>query len=183
MFQLLPFSADRGKDEKMDTSPPAEDKKGDATVGTCKDLKVHFRKWFHTACRRASAEPKEEKDGAKGDESGKMQNGESGKDGAAPVSVVSVGEEKKKTTKQRFMFNIADGGFTGARTHTHTHTDSNQEGIYFSLQFDPFLASLYAELHSLWQNEERAATVTKKTFEIWHRRHDYWLLAGIIQYP
>uniref|UniRef100_A0A8D0DEH1 Chromodomain helicase DNA binding protein 4 n=1 Tax=Sander lucioperca TaxID=283035 RepID=A0A8D0DEH1_SANLU len=50
----------------------------------------------------------------------------------------------------RFMFNIADGGFT--------------------------------ELHSLWQNEERAATVTKKTFEIWHRRHDYWLLAGIIQH-
>jgi hypothetical protein len=39
------------------------------------------------------------------------------------------------------------------------------------------------ELHSLWQNEERAATVTKKTNEIWHRRHDYWLLAGIIQYP
>ena len=40
-----------------------------------------------------------------------------------------------------------------------------------------------SELHSLWQNEERAATVTKKTYEIWHRRHDYWLLAGIIQYP
>uniref|UniRef100_A0AAR2LEA4 DNA helicase n=1 Tax=Pygocentrus nattereri TaxID=42514 RepID=A0AAR2LEA4_PYGNA len=39
-----------------------------------------------------------------------------------------------------------------------------------------------AELHSLWQNEERAATVTKKTYEIWHRRHDYWLLAGIIQH-
>uniref|UniRef100_A0A6Q2Y678 DNA helicase n=1 Tax=Esox lucius TaxID=8010 RepID=A0A6Q2Y678_ESOLU len=37
-------------------------------------------------------------------------------------------------------------------------------------------------LHSLWQNEERAATVTKKTNEIWHRRHDYWLLAGIIQH-
>merc|ERR1712168_317310 len=30
--------------------------------------------------------------------------------------------------------------------------------------------------------EERAATVTKKTNEIWHRRHDYWLLAGIIQH-
>uniref|UniRef100_A0A8D0DBN0 Chromodomain helicase DNA binding protein 4 n=1 Tax=Sander lucioperca TaxID=283035 RepID=A0A8D0DBN0_SANLU len=69
---------------------------------------------------------------------------------ATAASVVNVSEEKKKATKQRFMFNIADGGFT--------------------------------ELHSLWQNEERAATVTKKTFEIWHRRHDYWLLAGIIQH-
>uniref|UniRef100_A0A8C4EWN0 DNA helicase n=1 Tax=Dicentrarchus labrax TaxID=13489 RepID=A0A8C4EWN0_DICLA len=97
-----------------------------------------------------SDEQKEEKDGVKTDESGKLQNGENTKEGATAAPVVNVSEEKKKATKQRFMFNIADGGFT--------------------------------ELHSLWQNEERAATVTKKTFEIWHRRHDYWLLAGIIQH-
>ncbi|MGH0117828.1 UNVERIFIED_CONTAM: hypothetical protein FKN15_003859 [Acipenser sinensis] len=71
----------------------------------------------------------------------KLQNGE---------LVKELSEEKKRAMKQRFMFNIADGGFT--------------------------------ELHSLWQNEERAATVTKKTYEIWHRRHDYWLLAGIINH-
>ncbi|CAH2322716.1 chromodomain-helicase-DNA-binding 4 isoform X1 [Pelobates cultripes] len=75
-----------------------------------------------------------------------LQNGETPKE---PT------EEKIKrasaiASKQRFMFNIADGGFT--------------------------------ELHSLWQNEERAATVTKKTYEIWHRRHDYWLLSGIINH-
>ncbi|XP_074930248.1 LOW QUALITY PROTEIN: chromodomain-helicase-DNA-binding protein 4 [Cottoperca gobio] len=114
--------AEDGKDEKMDTSPPTEEKK----------------------------EQKDEKDAVKTDESGKLQNGENAKEGATAAPVVNVTEEKKKATKQRFMFNIADGGFT--------------------------------ELHSLWQNEERAATVTKKTFEIWHRRHDYWLLAGIIQH-
>uniref|UniRef100_A0A8C7YHE0 Chromodomain helicase DNA binding protein 4 n=1 Tax=Oryzias sinensis TaxID=183150 RepID=A0A8C7YHE0_9TELE len=90
----------------------------------------------------------EEKDGGKMEEPGKLQNGENTKDGGA--AALNISEEKKKATKQRFMFNIADGGFT--------------------------------ELHSLWQNEERAATVTKKTYEIWHRRHDYWLLAGIIQH-
>ncbi|KAG7216987.1 hypothetical protein INR49_001641 [Caranx melampygus] len=111
-----------GKDEKMDTTLAAEEKK----------------------------EQKEEKDGVKTEESGKLQNGENAKEGGTAAPVVNVSEEKKKATKQRFMFNIADGGFT--------------------------------ELHSLWQNEERAATVTKKTFEIWHRRHDYWLLAGIIQH-
>uniref|UniRef100_A0A8C7YE61 Chromodomain helicase DNA binding protein 4 n=1 Tax=Oryzias sinensis TaxID=183150 RepID=A0A8C7YE61_9TELE len=89
-----------------------------------------------------------EKDGGKMEEPGKLQNGENTKDGGA--AALNISEEKKKATKQRFMFNIADGGFT--------------------------------ELHSLWQNEERAATVTKKTYEIWHRRHDYWLLAGIIQH-
>nr|XP_046158947.1 chromodomain-helicase-DNA-binding protein 4-like isoform X1 [Oncorhynchus gorbuscha]XP_046158949.1 chromodomain-helicase-DNA-binding protein 4-like isoform X1 [Oncorhynchus gorbuscha] len=114
---------EESKEEKMDTSPLAEDMK----------------------------EQKEEKDGLKTEESGKLQNGENSKEGvAAAAMAVNVSEEKKKATKQRFMFNIADGGFT--------------------------------ELHSLWQNEERAATVTKKTFEIWHRRHDYWLLAGIIQH-
>ena len=61
-------------------------------------------------------------------------------------------EEKKKkeiipVSERKFMFNIADGGFT--------------------------------ELHTLWQNEEKAA-VPGREYEIWHRRHDYWLLAGIV---
>uniref|UniRef100_A0A8C1LRB8 Chromodomain helicase DNA binding protein 4 n=1 Tax=Cyprinus carpio TaxID=7962 RepID=A0A8C1LRB8_CYPCA len=91
---------------------------------------------------------KDEKDGVKSEDSAKLQNGENVKETSGGGDGVS--EEKKKAVKQRFMFNIADGGFT--------------------------------ELHSLWQNEERAATVTKKTYEIWHRRHDYWLLAGIIHH-
>uniref|UniRef100_A0A7N8XA71 Chromodomain helicase DNA binding protein 4a n=1 Tax=Mastacembelus armatus TaxID=205130 RepID=A0A7N8XA71_9TELE len=91
---------------------------------------------------------KEEKEAQKPEDSTKLQNGDSSKEGTGSAAG-AVTEEKKKA-KTRFMFNIADGGFT--------------------------------ELHSLWQNEERAATVTKKTNEIWHRRHDYWLLAGIIQH-
>nr|XP_015193343.1 PREDICTED: chromodomain-helicase-DNA-binding protein 4 [Lepisosteus oculatus] len=100
-----------------------------------------------TSSAEEKKEPRDEKEGKAAAEEGakageaKLQNGESAKE---------PGEEKKKAGKQRFMFNIADGGFT--------------------------------ELHSLWQNEERAATVTKKTYEIWHRRHDYWLLAGIINH-
>lgn len=54
----------------------------------------------------------------------------------------------KNKTIPKFMFNIADGGFT--------------------------------ELHSLWSNEEKASI--DKEYEIWHRRHDYWLLAGIIKH-
>lgn len=60
----------------------------------------------------------------------------------------SNGRREEKAEKPRFMFNIADGGFT--------------------------------ELHTLWQNEERAAISSGKLNEIWHRRHDYWLLAGIV---
>lgn len=57
-------------------------------------------------------------------------------------------ESKEEAKPQvKFMFNIADGGFT--------------------------------ELHTLWLNEEKAA-VPGREYEIWHRRHDYWLLAGIV---
>ncbi|XP_038126325.1 chromodomain-helicase-DNA-binding protein 3 isoform X2 [Cyprinodon tularosa] len=58
------------------------------------------------------------------------------------------GNGKPQAERPRFMFNIADGGFT--------------------------------ELHTLWQNEERAAISSGKMNEIWHRRHDFWLLAGIV---
>ncbi|XP_078123314.1 chromodomain-helicase-DNA-binding protein 4a isoform X5 [Sander vitreus] len=118
--------AEEKREEKMDTTAPADEKK---------DLK-------------------EEKEPLKPEEATKLQNGdsskESGASAAAATAAAGAASEEKKKAKTRFMFNIADGGFT--------------------------------ELHSLWQNEERAATVTKKTNEIWHRRHDYWLLAGIIQH-
>uniref|UniRef100_A0A674HKR6 Chromodomain helicase DNA binding protein 5 n=1 Tax=Taeniopygia guttata TaxID=59729 RepID=A0A674HKR6_TAEGU len=58
------------------------------------------------------------------------------------------GKKDDRNMNFRFMFNIADGGFT--------------------------------ELHTLWQNEERAAMSSGKIYDIWHRRHDYWLLAGIV---
>uniref|UniRef100_M3XIY2 Chromodomain helicase DNA binding protein 3 n=2 Tax=Latimeria chalumnae TaxID=7897 RepID=M3XIY2_LATCH len=38
----------------------------------------------------------------------------------------------------------------------------------------------FTELHTLWQNEERAAISSGKLNDIWHRRHDYWLLSGIV---
>ncbi len=37
----------------------------------------------------------------------------------------------------------------------------------------------YTELHSVWQNEQRMVGHGQE-YEIWHRRHDYWLLAGIV---
>jgi chromodomain-helicase-DNA-binding protein 4 len=38
----------------------------------------------------------------------------------------------------------------------------------------------FTELHTLWQNEERAAAGREN--EIWHRRHDFWLLSGIVKH-
>ena len=63
---------------------------------------------------------------------------------------VTEENKNKEEEKQKFMFNIADGGFT--------------------------------ELHTLWTNEQRAL-VPSREHVVWHRRHDYWLLAGIVTYP
>ncbi|CAI2355389.1 unnamed protein product [Caenorhabditis sp. 36 PRJEB53466] len=37
----------------------------------------------------------------------------------------------------------------------------------------------FTELHTLWANEEKVAKRGRE-YEIWYRRHDYWLLASIV---
>lgn len=39
----------------------------------------------------------------------------------------------------------------------------------------------FTELHTIWLNEQRAL-IKDREAEIWHRRHDYWLLAGVVQH-
>uniref|UniRef100_A0A3Q2CC07 Chromodomain helicase DNA binding protein 4a n=1 Tax=Cyprinodon variegatus TaxID=28743 RepID=A0A3Q2CC07_CYPVA len=89
-------------------------------------------------------------------ESVKEKEGEAEKDGEGEKKSSEGGEESKPSADEH----------------------ESPLRVSFQLLTTPFPP----ELHSLWQNEERAATVTKKTNEIWHRRHDYWLLAGIIQH-
>ena len=84
-----------------------------------------------------------EKDADKKDDGPETKKGEDEKGEDSKESKEK--DDKKEGGPAKFMFNIADGGFT--------------------------------ELHTLWQNEERAA-VPGREFEIWHRRHDYWLLSG-----
>ncbi|XP_071548739.1 chromodomain-helicase-DNA-binding protein Mi-2 homolog [Panulirus ornatus] len=88
---------------------------------------------------------KEEDDKEKEDEKEKEKEKDGEKEG--DKKEVNKKKEIEPVSKRKFMFNIADGGFT--------------------------------ELHTLWQNEEKAA-VPGRECEIWHRRHDYWLLAGIV---
>ncbi|NWR60836.1 CHD3 protein, partial [Bucorvus abyssinicus] len=83
------------------------------------------------------------------------------------------GRRDDKAEKPRFMFNIADGGFTG-QWGPGGDTRVHRVGAVPADWPRP------AELHTLWQNEERAAISSGKLNEIWHRRHDYWLLAGIV---
>jgi hypothetical protein len=36
----------------------------------------------------------------------------------------------------------------------------------------------FTELHAIWANEEQAVNSQQLDYEVWHRRHDYWLLCG-----
>ncbi|KAM3591285.1 uncharacterized protein V6R79_026058 [Siganus canaliculatus] len=122
------------KEEKPEGEKAAEEKEKDketlaATEATDAKEKVE-----------ASDMKKEE---VKGEKDAGKEVKAAAKEDAAPK-----GNGKPPAERPRFMFNIADGGFT--------------------------------ELHTLWQNEERAAISSGKMNEIWHRRHDFWLLAGIV---
>ena len=85
------------------------------------------------------------KDSTESKEISKNDLKEEDKENKGDNNAISKDEDSGSKQPPKFMFNIADGGFT--------------------------------ELHTLWQNEERAA-VPGREYEIWHRRHDYWLLAG-----
>ncbi|XP_061688014.1 chromodomain-helicase-DNA-binding protein 5 isoform X2 [Syngnathoides biaculeatus] len=98
---------------------------------------------------RGDGEEKESKtDEVKSEEASAAADAQLNGDKDTPDELDDPRKEDKNGFKTKFMFNIADGGFT--------------------------------ELHTLWQTEERAALSSGKMADIWHRRHDYWLLAGIV---
>ncbi|XP_022256025.1 chromodomain-helicase-DNA-binding protein Mi-2 homolog isoform X1 [Limulus polyphemus] len=103
-----------------------------------------------TEAKKDSAEKKDEKEEEKPKKK-EAEEGETKEDPQTQQSQQASPEHKsnQNAPKRKFLFNIADGGFT--------------------------------ELHTLWQNEERAA-VPGREYEIWHRRHDYWLLTGIVKH-
>uniref|UniRef100_A0A3Q3WNK6 Uncharacterized protein n=1 Tax=Mola mola TaxID=94237 RepID=A0A3Q3WNK6_MOLML len=157
--------SDRKEEEKRDTTP-AEDKKDESKDETKQDSEVKEEK---SGMKKDTEKildkllaglmtcfpPRRRRKGGRGE--GKRQGGAHSGGHEERYDLLSVKAAKEEAPKgnvrplaerPRFMFNIADGGFT--------------------------------ELHTLWQNEERAAISSGKMNEIWHRRHDFWLLAGIV---
>jgi len=136
-------SKDAGKDEKK---TEAEDKSEKAAEKSVKEAeKVDKDDKQEKEKEKDDDEIKEITEKDKDDKESKEDDKTEKKDDAAAKE--EEAKKKIEEEKRKFMFNIADGGFT--------------------------------ELHTLWQNEEKAA-VPGREYEIWHRRHDYWLLAGIV---
>ncbi|KAM8747510.1 chromodomain-helicase-DNA-binding protein 3 isoform 4-T4 [Acanthopagrus schlegelii] len=143
--------------KEMSDAPSTEDKKEESKEDAKQDTEVkeekseaekasEEREKTPTATEVTDAKDKAEvadvkKEEVKGEK-------DAGKEVKVAKEEAPKGNGKPPTERPRFMFNIADGGFT--------------------------------ELHTLWQNEERAAISSGKMNEIWHRRHDFWLLAGIV---
>lgn len=75
--------------------------------------------------------------------------------------------------KKRFQAKVEGSGDSVKRAET-----PKMKGPRPSFKFN-IADGGFTELHTLWLNEEKAA-VPGNEFEIWHRRHDYWLLAGIV---
>jgi len=61
------------------------------------------------------------------------------------------------------------------------HRLSNDKNRKQSFMFN-IADSGFTELHTLWNTEEVAAIKSGQLKEIWHRMHDYWLLAGVAKH-
>ncbi|XP_041634913.1 chromodomain-helicase-DNA-binding protein 3 isoform X2 [Cheilinus undulatus] len=146
---------DKKEDNKEDTQTAKQDvevkeekSEGEKSMEE-KEKEKEKREETPTAADTTDAKEKSDAADVKKEEvKGEKDAGKEVKAAKEEVLVPPKGNGKPPTERPRFMFNIADGGFT--------------------------------ELHTLWQNEERAAISSGKMNEIWHRRHDFWLLAGIV---
>ncbi|XP_074554981.1 chromodomain-helicase-DNA-binding protein 3 isoform X2 [Halichoeres trimaculatus] len=133
---------------KQDADVKEEKSEGEKSVEE-KEKDKEKREETQTAAEATDAKDKSEAADVKKEEvKGEKDAGKEVKPAKEEMPVPAKGNGKAHIERPRFMFNIADGGFT--------------------------------ELHTLWQNEERAAISSGKMNEIWHRRHDFWLLAGIV---
>merc|ERR1712038_1738285 len=132
-------------DEKEDTKKDDKEKKEETETKDDKSKESSDDKTAENEEKKDSKDEKKEEKATTNGEVSKKENDDAHKNGEVKEESKDKAEEDRKPHK--FMFNIADGGFT--------------------------------ELHTLWQNEEKAA-VPGREYEIWHRRHDYWLLAGIV---
>ncbi|GMR60998.1 hypothetical protein PMAYCL1PPCAC_31193, partial [Pristionchus mayeri] len=86
---------------------------------------------------------------------------------------VEESEETKKEEKEvKMEEDIEDEDFDDDRKRKF----KKKEGFRFNIADGGF-----TELHALWTSEEKAADSGVEN-EIWHRKHDYWLLAGVVVY-
>merc|ERR1719189_864934 len=130
--------------------------------------------------------PKETKEAAK-------VNGEKEKEkeAAAAMEVDKAEEAKEEEVKEEAPEEKKEGEndssekkaeekVDGAKEESKKDDKKEVEEVKDELVFKFNIADGgFTELHTLWQNEEKAA-VPGREFEIWHRRHDYWLLSGIV---
>jgi len=125
---------------------------------------------------RASPQPKEKDE--KGEDEIK-ENGEKDKDEVMEI------DEKKEEAKEEEIKEEAEDEKDGSDPDKKEDKDDKKkeekkDDDVKELMFKFNIADGgFTELHTLWQNEEKAA-VPGREYEIWHRRHDYWLLSGIV---
>merc|ERR1711994_951636 len=148
---------------------------------------------------RASPQPKEKEEKVEDDDVKEVPkdskeapkvNGEEEKEAGAPMEVDKVEELKEEEVKEEATEEKKEGENDTAekktedkeatKDETKKEEKKEVEEVKDELVFKFNIADGgFTELHTLWQNEEKAA-VPGREFEIWHRRHDYWLLSGIV---
>jgi SNF2 family DNA or RNA helicase len=90
-------------------------------------------------------------------------------------------ESKQNNNAKTNEYEITENPLTALKSTNkikYVKNEKNEKLKEFKFMFN-ISDGGFTELHTLWQNEERQVS-TGHEYVTWHRRHDYWLLSGII---
>uniref|UniRef100_A0A1I7T7X1 DNA helicase n=2 Tax=Caenorhabditis tropicalis TaxID=1561998 RepID=A0A1I7T7X1_9PELO len=104
-------------------------------------------------------------------------------DATEPTDTTEVREETVKETVEGTSNEATESNPTEEPMETEEPTEEIKVSQKPRAARPPFKFNIcdggFTELHALWANEEKVAR-NGREYEIWYRRHDYWLLAGVV---
>lgn len=97
---------------------------------------------------------------------------------------MTIKAEPETNDKEQTLDNNKENSISNSNELKQNGTIKTADQLKKDFKDQPFAFNIadggFTELHTLWQHEKKAAL--NREYEIWHRRHDYWLLAGIVKH-
>lgn len=161
------------KDKETDSQSKVQDDEGEKEKETNKEETVdESGKGDKKSEETDSGKEKEDGQDEQKDEEAKKSN-EADSQNSNEKSTDTQPSQSKDGEPEGRSTPVAKTDDDGENAQKGTQTAPEQRKFMFNIEDGGF-----TELHTLWEVEEK-----RKCDDIWWRKHDYWLLAGVVTYP
>ncbi|XP_033108738.1 chromodomain-helicase-DNA-binding protein 5-like isoform X2 [Anneissia japonica] len=168
--------AENNQEEKMDVDPPKDEnseekeQSGEGEAKEEKKIEESKEEKEESAADQKKTEVKEETEEKKDDK--EQEN--------KPDTETKKDVKDEKTSSNDTSKTDSKGEKKEVKDESKTGKEEKKEDKTFVFNIAD---GGFTELHTLWLNEERAAKSSgDRGDEIWHRKHDFWLLSGIVKH-